>query len=303
MMFNIDTFGGFDIAGDVNYAVNETVSVRLNAYYESLNNHRDFFDGDRFGINPTLRWEATPDTTVDLSYEYVDNERFIDRGIPSAAPDGTTSTVSGLRRPVEALADITFGDEELNTATLQAHILRASISHQFSDNLKGNFTAAYGDYDKLYQNLFPVGFNAANEEFGGIATVDLDGYVDTTQRQSLNLSGNLVGEFETGAIGHTLISGLEYIDTSNNNDRFNTFFDTSQDDVETFAANRPINILNGVGVNAAGDVTTNSFAVDVNDDDDADLSVFSAFIQDEIAVMTLTEFCHGRMRKSHPALA
>ena len=281
---SIDTFGGFDIAGDVNYAVNETVSVRLNAYYESLNNHRDFFDGDRFGINPTLRWEATPDTTVDLSYEYVDNERFIDRGIPSAAPDGTTSTVSGLRRPVEALADITFGDEELNTATLQAHILRASISHQFSDNLKGNFTAAYGDYDKLYQNLFPVGFNAANEEFGGIATVDLDGYVDTTQRQSLNLSGNLVGEFETGAIGHTLISGLEYIDTSNNNDRFNTFFDTSQDDVETFAANRPINILNGVGVNAAGDVTTNSFAVDVNDDDDADLSVFSAFIQDEIAV-------------------
>jgi len=243
---SIDTFGGFDIAGDVNYAVNETVSVRLNAYYESLNNHRDFFDGDRFGINPTLRWEATPDTTVDLSYEYVDNERFIDRGIPSAAPDGTTSTVSGLRRPVEALADITFGDEELNTATLQAHILRASISHQFSDNLKGNFTAAYGDYDKLYQNLFPVGFNAANEEFGGIATVDLDGYVDTTQRQSLNLSGNLVGEFETGAIGHTLISGLEYIDTSNN--------------------------------------TTNSFAVDVNDDDDADLSVFSAFIQDEIAV-------------------
>ena len=47
---------------------------------------------------------------------------------------------------------------------------------------------------------------------------------------------------------------------------------------------RPINILNGVGVNAAGNVTTNSFAVDVNDDDEADLEVFSAFVQDEIAV-------------------
>ena len=281
---SVDTFGGFDIASDVNYAINDTVSVRLNAYYESLNNHRDFFDGERIGINPTLRWQATPSTTVDLSYEYVDNERFIDRGIPSAAPDGTTSTSSGLRTPVEALSDITFGDEDLNTATLEAHILRANVSHQFSDNLKGNFTTVYGDYDKLYQNLFPVGFNAANEAFGGIATVDLDGYVDTTQRQSLTLSGNLVGEFETGSIGHTVVGGLEYIDTTNNNDRFNTFFDTSQDDVETFAANRPINILNGVGVNAAGLTTTNSFDVDVNDDDEADLSVFSAFVQNEIAV-------------------
>ena len=111
---SIDTFGAFDIAGDVNYAVNDTLSFRLNANYENLNNHRDFFDGDRFAINPTLRWEATPDTVLDLSYEYVDNERFIDRGIPSAAPDGTTSTDSGLRRPVADIADITFGDEAVS---------------------------------------------------------------------------------------------------------------------------------------------------------------------------------------------
>jgi len=270
---SVDTFGAFDVAGDVNYALDDTAAFRLNAYYERLNNHRDFFDGDRIGFNP-----------IDLSYEYADNERFIDRGIPSAAPDETTSTTSGLRSPVESLSDFTFGDEELNIATLQAHVLRANISHQFAENIKGNFTAVYGDYDKLYQNLFPVGFNAANPEFGGIATVNLDGYVDTTQRQSLTLSGNLVGEFDTGNIGHTILGGLEYIDTSNDNDRFNTFFDTSQDDVETFAANRPINILNGVGINAAGVTTTNSFNVDVNDDDEADLRVFSAFVQDEIAV-------------------
>jgi len=281
---SIDTFGAFDVAGDVNYALNDTTALRVNAYYESLNNHRDFFDGDRIGINPTLRWQPTDATTVDLSYEYANNERFIDRGIPSAAPDGTTSTASGLRTPVESLSDITFGDEALNTTEFEAHVFRANIGHEFTENLKGNFSAVYGDYDKLYQNLFPVGFNAANAEFGGIATVNLDGYIDTTQRQSLTLSGNLVGEFETGTIGHTVVGGLEYIDTSNDNDRFNTFFDTSQDDVETFAANRPINILNGVGVNAADVTTTNSFDVDVNDDDEADLSVFSAFIQNEIAV-------------------
>jgi len=50
---SIDTFGGFEIASDLNYAINETAAFRVNAYHENLNNHRDFFDGERFGINPT----------------------------------------------------------------------------------------------------------------------------------------------------------------------------------------------------------------------------------------------------------
>ena len=75
---SVDSFGAFDVAGDVNYALSDTVAFRLNAGYENLNNHRDFFDGDRIGINPTLRWEATPSTVVDLSYEYADHERFVD---------------------------------------------------------------------------------------------------------------------------------------------------------------------------------------------------------------------------------
>jgi len=160
-------------------------------------------------------------------------------------------------------------------------------------------TAVYGDYDKLYQNFFPVGFNAANPDFGGIATVNLDGYIDTTQRQSLTLSGNLVGEFETGTIGHTIVGGLEYIDTSNDNDRFNTFFDSS-------AATRAAQILAGqttglqrtdtatlavadvidFSVNAAGVSTTNIFnpPAGTANLDIASPNVFSAYVQNQIAV-------------------
>ena len=287
---SVDTFGAYDVAVDSNFEISDTSAFRLNAYYEGLNNHRDFFDGDRFGINPTARFELTPSTILDVSYEYNNNERFIDRGIVSAAPDGTTSAAnnSGLRTPVEDLDGITFGDEELNTAEFEAHVFRANLQHRFNDYLKGNFTASYGDYDKLYQNFFPVGYSASNAEFGGIETVDLDGYVDTTQRKNFTISGNLIGEFSTGSIGHTVVAGAEYLDTSNNNDRFNTFFDTSQDDVETFAidrsADRAINLVNGVGVNAAGIATTNDFTTSINDIDEADLEVFSAFVQDQIEI-------------------
>lgn len=279
---SVDTFGAFSAAVDVNAPTSDTSAFRVNAFYESLNNHRDFFDGDRIAINPTARFELSPDTTLDVSYEYSDFQRFIDRGIPSAAPDGTTSAASGsgLRTPVESLEGITFGDENINTAEFEGHVLRANLQHQFSSTLKGNLSASYGDYDKLYQNYFPVGYSASNPDFGGIETVNIDGYVDTTQRQNFTLAGNLVGEYNTGQIGHTLIIGGEFIDTQNNNDRFNTFFDSSQDDVETFAVAPVIDFT----TNAAGVATRNDFTVSVNDDDDADLTVFSAYVQDQIEI-------------------
>ncbi|MEM1037757.1 MAG: TonB-dependent receptor, partial [Pseudomonadota bacterium] len=266
---SIDTFGAYSAQVDSNFEVNEKAAFRINAFYEYLDNHRDFYDGDRIGINPTGRFELTPATTLDLSYEYVDHERFIDRGIPTGA-DG---------RPVEAFTDIVFGDPELNTTQLEAHLLRANLEHKFSDNLKGNFSAFYGDYDKLYQNFYASSYDQANTP----TVVGIDGYVDTTQRQNLILSANLVGEFQTGAIGHTIVSGVEIIDTSNDNDRFNPVWSDSNDDVEFFTIQRPLNFSNGVGVASNGNPTTVTFS-DLNDDTEADVQVFSAYIQDEIEI-------------------
>ncbi|MEL6258036.1 MAG: TonB-dependent receptor plug domain-containing protein, partial [Pseudomonadota bacterium] len=164
---SVDTFGAGAVQIDANIDATDRTAFRLNAYYEYLNNHRDFYDGDRFGINPTARFALTPATTLDVSYEYINNERFVDRGIPAGA-DG---------RPAEELADITFGDPELNTATLDAHIARANLAHVFNDNLKGNLNVSYGDFDKLYSNFFPVSFDETTNVVG------LDGYIDTTQRQ------------------------------------------------------------------------------------------------------------------------
>ncbi len=264
----LDTFGATTVQLDGNYGVSDNAAVRLNAYYEGLNNHRDFFDGERFGFNPTAYIELSPNTSLNVSYEYINNERFLDRGIPAGA-DG---------RPAEELDDITFGDPELNTSNIQAHIARATIAHNFNDSLKGNFNITYADYDKLYSNLFPVSFDESTNVVG------LDGYVDTTQRQNLTLSANFIGELSTGSINHTIVTGGEFIDTVNNNDRFNAFFDQTQDDVEFFLANRPLNLINGVGVNASGNPTTNSFTTDLNDLTEADITVFSAYIQDEIEV-------------------
>ncbi|GGY53763.1 TonB-dependent receptor [Parvularcula lutaonensis] len=265
-----NSFGAYDLWIDQNFDTGENSAFRINAMYESLDNHRDFFDGERIGINPTAKFQLSPVTTLDLSYEYVDHQRFIDRGIPTGA-DG---------RPVEAFEDIVFGDPEVNSSELEAHLWRATLQHQLADNLKGRFSAFYGDYDKSYANFYASSYDEANAP----GVVGLDGYVDTTQRQNLILSGDLIGEFQTGSIGHTVVTGVEYIDTVNNNDRFNAFWDQTQDDVEFFIIQRPLNLRGGVGVNANGLTTTNDFTADLNDDTEADVTVFSAYAQDEIAL-------------------
>lgn len=271
-----DTFGGFDAQVDSNFVINDTAAFRLNAYYESLDNHRDFYDGDNYGINPTARFALNSATVLDLSYEYANHERFIDRGIPTG-DNGD---------PVEALKDITFGDPELNITEFEAHILRANLQHQFADDLKGNITLSYGDYDKLYQNFYAADYDQATN------IVQLDGYVDTTKRERLTLAGNLVGEFETGSIGHTIIAGAEFIDTRNDNDRFNPVFSSTGNDRETFIATRPLSFSGGAGVNAAGDPVTMTFS-SINDRNEAEVQVASFYVQDQIEINQYVDLLLG----------
>lgn len=270
----VDTFGAYNGQIDSNFDLTDGASLRVNAYYESLASHRDFYDGDNYGLNPTARFELSPFTTLDLSYEYADHERFIDRGIPTGA-DG---------RPVEAFDEIVFGDPEVNTAQFEAHILRATLQHEFSDQLKGNFTLAFGDYDKSYANFYVSGYDQVNTP----DRVTLDGYVDTTQRTRLTLAGNLVGEFATGGIQHTLIAGAEYLDTGNDNDRLNARWSSNgfTDDNDVFLIMRPLALSGGAGVNANGIATVNDFhaAGSLNDRTESTIEVASVFVQDQIEI-------------------
>lgn len=262
-----NTFGAYNLQLDTNIDTGEDSAVRINAMYESLDNHRDFFYGDRYGFNPTARFQLSEDTIVDLSYEYIDHERFIDRGVPTGANG----------EPVEAFENIVFGDPENNYQTLEADVFRANLQHNFSDNLKGNFNAFYGDYDKVYANFYAADFDPETN----VAT--LDGYIDGTERENLILSANLVGEFATGSIEHTVIFGGEFINTESDQNRLNPVFDSNGDDQEDFLVSRPLNFRGLTGTNAAGNTVTTAFT-DLNDDTRVDLEVYSFYVQDEIAL-------------------
>ena len=257
-----DTFGAFDFAIDYNVQTSKNSALRINFHSDSLENHRDYYDGDRYGFNPTLRVQISPQTTLDLSYEHADHERFIDRGVP---------TLNG--EPVEAFEEIVFGDTDTNLTTLRADIYRANVSHEFSDTQKGNLVVQYSDFAKMYKNYYASGYSGGD-------TFTADGYKDPTERTNLIISGNIVNEFQTGSAKHTLLVGAEIIDTENENYRYNTFFITTEDDNEVFNISRPINF----GVNAAGVRTYNDFTADLKSSTESDIEVTSFYIQDQIDV-------------------
>jgi catecholate siderophore receptor len=263
---SIDTFGATEAQIDSNVAINEDTAFRINAYYNTFENHRDFSDGEGYGVNPTIKFQLSDKTTLDVSYEYIDYDRSIDRGIPTGT-DG---------KPVDALSDIVFGDPDLNKSEFEAHNIRAMLQHEFSDTLKGVFTASYTNHDKLYQNFYAADYDEATPD-----QVTLDGYLDTTERQNFALSGNLVSELVTGDIEHTLLFGAEFSDSSSKNDRYNPEFDdgsggtTDKKDFNISQRN-----ISGVGFNAGG-LNAGPFT-DLNDDTETDITIYSLYVQDEM---------------------
>ena len=248
----IDTFSAASIAVDTNKVIDENNAFRINGVFDSIDNHRDFKDGERYAINPTYTWLVNDDTSVVASYEYVNDDRLVDRGIPSEN-----------NKPIEGYTDTYFGDPDFNNTTLEAHIARVRVDHSLNQDWSINGTVQLADYDKVYQNLYPIGFDSTAQ------TVRLDGYRDTTSRENLLFQANVIGQIVTGNIEHTLLTGIEYGNQDTSNNRRDAFFEISQDDQVSFAFTNPLNIPAMTLTSPVRDRAS-------------DVSFTSVFVQDEV---------------------
>ncbi len=189
---SVDTFGGWTLSADLGAPLSDTIGTRLNAAYEEFDNHRQYFGGHFIGVTPTIGAQLGEATTLTATYEYAEDDRMTDRGVPSRAG-----------RPLTGYAETFFGSPALNRSEVTAHLAHLRLDHAFSDSLSANFNAQYGHYDKYYGNVYPRAAVTA----GG--TVELEGYANATIRENWIAQGNLVWTGDTGAIGHTLLLGFE----------------------------------------------------------------------------------------------
>jgi catecholate siderophore receptor len=252
---SINSFGAYDVSADLNAPLGDAAAVRINAVYENLDSHREFVGGERYAWNPYVAFNLNDAWKLGLSYEYVNDDRTTDRGIPSIA------TGAGLpNQPISGYRDQFFGAPGVNRTRLEAQIAKLRLDGQLASNLSFSGTLLYGDYDKIYLNVFANG--AATAQNG---TVALAAYSDPTQRENFMAQANLVWDIETGPLDHKILVGAEYGDQSSANRRFNGAL-----------SNAALNLANPVFPS----VTFNVLARDTV----SDVEFFSAYFQDQISI-------------------
>ncbi|MGB0268173.1 MAG: TonB-dependent receptor, partial [Pseudomonadales bacterium] len=121
---NVDSFGAEGLSLDLNRPLGGQGAFRLNALADGdMKNHRDYKDGERFALNPTVSWLTKDGTLLNASYEWLDDDRVVDRGIPSV--DGA---------PLGGARDTFFADPSVNRTTFGGHIARLRAERSFGPN-------------------------------------------------------------------------------------------------------------------------------------------------------------------------
>jgi len=265
MNVGFDSFGAGDFAVDGNIEVNDSAAFRLMVHSDSLANHRDQYDGDRFGINPTMTFAVNSETEIGLSFEYLDHERYIDRGIPTSIIGGASTSAS---RPVDALNHITYGTDG-NVHTTEASILTGTLVHNYSDSGKINLTVSSNDFNKMYQNLYVNNYDGTN--------VQLKGYNDVTLRETTTIAFSNVNAFDRG----TLTVGLDIIETDNENTRFNSWFD-NENAAERNIDNHFLATATDFQIDKDGNRTALDYTSDLKTHSTTDLEVTSLYLNGNI---------------------
>ena len=192
LLTSTDSFGGLRFTGDIDHALASGIGVRVNGLYENGDSFRRHVDLKRYGINPTVAFQAGASTRIDVGYEYFQDRRTTDRGLPAAAGE-----------PLKGFDRTFFGDPEDSYAKANVNVGSLAAEHEIADGLLIRNRTLAGDYDKFYQNVFPSALNTATQ------TVTLGAYNSRNDRKNLFSQTDLVWESRLGGIDQTILVGFE----------------------------------------------------------------------------------------------
>jgi len=175
---------------DLGNSLNNDIAWRLTAAAEDSDNFRDFVTSERYSINPSLHWQLSEDTALLAQLEYLNQERTPDRGIPG---------LNGAPAPVD-LAN--YYGENYDYSDNEVLNLRLVLDHRFNETLSMRTALLASDAELEAINTRPNGLDDDG-------TVKRRSYYFPQQQENLMLVNDLTWRFNTGGIGHQLVTGIE----------------------------------------------------------------------------------------------
>ena len=168
------------------------LALRFNGMYEDSEGFRDTYQLRRYGLNPTLALALGARTTVQAGYEYFNDDRTVDRGIPSFQGRPSTAPITTF-----------FGNPDSSYATARVRAGSGFVEHVLPGGWTVRNRTRVADYDKDYLNSLPGAVSADG------ANVTLSAYGNTTERRNVFNQTDVTWEVGTGALRHTLLAGAE----------------------------------------------------------------------------------------------
>jgi catecholate siderophore receptor len=249
---------------DAGQGLGSTLAVRFNGMFEDSEGFRDEYGLRRYGLNPTVAVALGARTTVRGGYEYFNDRRTVDRGIPSFQG-----------RPSPAEITTFFGNPDESRSTNEVHAASALVEHEAAWGLTLRNRTRWASYDKFYQNSFPGAVNAAGTE------VSLSAYSNATDRRNLFNQTDITGTLRTGPIRHTLLLGAEIGRQRTENFRNTGYYN----DATTSVA---------VPFDAPTVTTPITFRQSATDADNrAETSVAGVYVQDQLALSRYLQLIGG----------
>jgi catecholate siderophore receptor len=191
LMVEAGSFQQKRLTADVGGPLGGRAAARLNAVFDDGDGFRDRFDQHHSALNPTAAVALSARTILRGGYELFDDDRRVDRGIPSyrGAPADVDPTTF-------------FGNPDVSRATERVHAGTASLQHA-RGGLTLRSAARLARYDKFYQNSYSGAVDAAG------TSVTLTAYNHHVVRTNLFGQTDLVAEAVTGGLRHSLLLGAE----------------------------------------------------------------------------------------------
>ena len=183
-----------------------SLAFRVTADYEDATSQIDEVWQKRWSVNPTLRWEVTPDTVFTFRAQFSQLDMLEYSGLPAALvlPPATNKVAAYTGPSVDPYRYTGAVNSPLST--IRNTRLLATLKHAFSPHLEFNLAAQY--LQNSFDEYSIYTFASAQSPLPATPSVYpvLSGYLPSDAMQ-YTINAWLTGRFEIGPTKHELILG------------------------------------------------------------------------------------------------
>ena len=197
---------------DANQKLTDTLSVRVNGLYDRGDTPgRDFVEGERYGGAAAVRWDATPELSLNADYYYFRSDSVPDYGIPYDV---------AANAPFDVPRGNFYGVLARDFQKIEADVATVHIAYQPLDTVRFSSRSRYGKTANRYIVSAPERPDTSDPDPANWTVLANPKNRNSDNEYFANVTDARF-DFGTGGITHTLVVGGEYAHEQVRNNPYN----------------------------------------------------------------------------------